>query len=126
MMRNIAIVLHPAFQLLDAAGPTAAFEMAERFRPGSYQLRVMAPGICRATARVESSFGLSFAAEPLRDGPFDTILVSGGEIIRSMAAAQQIVAWAEERDGPAHRQRLLGRFPARRGQPPQALRRARA
>ncbi len=52
----------------------------------------MAPGICRATARVESSFGLSLAAEPLRDGPFDTILVSGGEIIRSMAAAQQIVA----------------------------------
>ncbi|KGJ11887.1 hypothetical protein EQ718_10775 [Paracoccus versutus] len=92
MMRNIAIVLHPGFQLLDAAGPTAAFEMAERFRPGSYQLRGMAPGICRATARVESSFGLSLAAEPLRDGPFDTILVSGGEIIRSMAAAQQIVA----------------------------------
>jgi transcriptional regulator GlxA family with amidase domain len=53
----------------------------------------MAPGISRATARVESSSGLSLAAEPLRDGPFDTVLVSGGEIIRSMAAAQQIVAW---------------------------------
>jgi len=93
MLRSIAIVLHPGFQLLDTAGPTAAFEMAERFRPGSYRLIVMSPGISRATARVESSSGLSLAAEPLRDGPFDTVLVSGGEIIRSMAAAQQIVAW---------------------------------
>ncbi len=93
MTRSIAIVLHPGFQLLDAAGPTAAFEMAERFRPGSYELTVMAPAISRLTERVESSSGLSLAAEPLRDGPFDTVLVSGGEIIRSMAAAQQIVAW---------------------------------
>jgi len=93
MVRSIAIVLHPGFQLLDTAGPTAAFEMAERFQPGSYTLTVMSPGISRATARVESSSGLSLAAEPLRDGPFDTVLVSGGEIIRSMAAAQQIVAW---------------------------------
>lgn len=93
MPRSIAIVLHPGFQLLDAAGPTAAFEIAERFRPGSYALTVMAPGISRSTARVESSSGLSLAAGPLHDGPFDTVLVSGGEIVRSMAAAQQIVAW---------------------------------
>ena len=92
MTRSIAVVLHPGFQLLDAAGPTAAFEMAERFRPGSYELTVMAPGISCSSARVESSSGLSLAAEPLRDGPFDTVLASGGEIIRSMAAAQQIVA----------------------------------
>lgn len=93
MTRRIAIVLHPGFQLLDAAGPTAAFEMAERFRPGSYAITVMAPGISGATARVQSSSGLSLAAEPLRDGPFDTVLVSGGEIVRSVAAAHRIVAW---------------------------------
>jgi transcriptional regulator GlxA family with amidase domain len=93
MTRSIAFVLHLGFQLLDAAGPTAAFEMAERIRPGSYQLAVMAPGISRSSPRVESSSGLSLAADPMRDGPFDTVLVSGGEIIRSMAAAEQIVAW---------------------------------
>jgi transcriptional regulator GlxA family with amidase domain len=93
MTRSIAIVLHPGFQLLDTAGPTAAFEIAERLRPGSYEFAVMAPGLSRASARVVSSSGLSLAAEPLRDGPFDTVVVSGGEIIRSMAAAQQIVAW---------------------------------
>src|SRR5574338_63495 len=93
MSRNLAIVVHPGFQLLDAAGPAAAFEMAERFRPGSYELTVMAPGNSRSSARVESSSGLNLAAEPLRRGPFDTVLVSGGEIMRSMAAARQIVAW---------------------------------
>lgn len=93
MPRSIAVVLHPGFQLLDAAGPAAAFEMAERFRPGSYALAVMAPGVSRPRPRVDSSCGLSLAAEPLREGPFDTVLVSGGEIVRSMAAAQQIVAW---------------------------------
>lgn len=92
MTRSIAIVLHPGFQLLDTAGPTAAFEIAERLRPGSYEFIVMAPALSRAS-RVVSSSGLSLAAEPLRDGPFDTVVVSGGEIIRSMAAAQQIVEW---------------------------------
>ncbi|HWB47242.1 MAG TPA: GlxA family transcriptional regulator [Hyphomicrobiaceae bacterium] len=93
MSRNLAIVVHPGFQLLDAAGPTAAFEMAERFRPGSYQLTIMAPGISRSSARVESSSGLCLEAQPLRDGTFDTVLVSGGEITRSVAAAQQITVW---------------------------------
>jgi len=38
MRREIAVVIHPGFQLLDAAGPTTAFEIAERFRPESYEL----------------------------------------------------------------------------------------
>jgi transcriptional regulator GlxA family with amidase domain len=85
----IAVVLHPGFQLLDVAGPTTAFEMAERFRPGSYALRLLAPG----GGAVESSSGLTLAAGPLSDGPFDTIIVSGGEIIRSEQAARAIVDW---------------------------------
>jgi transcriptional regulator GlxA family with amidase domain len=89
MSRSIAVVIHPGFQLLDAAGPTTAFEIAGRFRPGSYDLLLLAPG----GGAVESSSGLSLAAEPLRDGPFDTVLVSGGEIVRSMAAMHEIVGW---------------------------------
>ncbi|MGB3388092.1 MAG: GlxA family transcriptional regulator [Pseudaminobacter sp.] len=89
MRRLIAVVVHPGFQLLDAAGPTAAFEIAERLCPGSYDLRLLAPG----GSAVESSSGLKLAAEPMADGPFDTIIVSGGEIVRSMAAAEEIVAW---------------------------------
>lgn len=89
MTRTVAIVLHPGFQLLDAAGPTSAFEIAEHFRPGSYKIRLLAPG----GGEVESSVGFKLSAEPLSDGRFDTVVVSGGEIVRSMAAAREVVAW---------------------------------
>ena len=89
MPRSVAIVIHPGFQLLDAAGPTTAFEIAERFRPGSYDLALLAPG----GGEVESSSGFGLSAEPLAEGSFDTVIVSGGEIVRSTAAAQEIVAW---------------------------------
>ena len=89
MRRTVAFVIFPGFQLLDAAGPTTAFEIAERFRPGSYDLTLRAPG----GGSVESSSGLTLSAEPLADGDFDTVVVSGGEIDRSMAALHEIVAW---------------------------------
>src|SRR3712207_3003706 len=89
MGRAIAVVVFPGFQLLDAAGPTAAFEIAERFRPGSYDLALLAPG----GGEVESSSGLRLSAEPLGADPFDTVVVSGGEIICSIAAAREIIAW---------------------------------
>jgi transcriptional regulator GlxA family with amidase domain len=89
MRRRLAIVVHPGFQLLDAAGPTAAFEIAERFRPGTYHLALLAPG----GGEVESSSGLRLSAKRLGNGPFDTVIASGGEIVRSAAAARQIVAW---------------------------------
>jgi transcriptional regulator GlxA family with amidase domain len=89
MSREIAVVIHPGFQLLDAAGPTTAFEIAQRFRPGSYDLKLLAPG----GGQIESSSGLGLLAEPLRKRSFDTIIVSGGDIARSMTALKQIVAW---------------------------------
>lgn len=89
MARAVGIVIHPGFQLLDTAGPTTAFELAERFRPGSYDLKLLAPD----GGQVESSSGLSLSAEPLGEAFFDTVVVSGGEIIRSVAAAHEIVAW---------------------------------
>ena len=89
MAREVAVVVHPGFQLLDAAGPTTAFEIAERLRPGSYALALLAPG----GGEIESSSGLKLLAKPLREGPFDTVIVSGGEIVRSMAACQEIAAW---------------------------------
>jgi transcriptional regulator GlxA family with amidase domain len=85
----VAVVLHPGFQLLDVAGPTTAFEIAERFRPGTYDVRLLAPG----GGPVESSSGVTLATRPLRHASFDTIIVSGGEIVRSPVAAEQIVRW---------------------------------
>ena len=89
MHRVVAIVVHPGFQLLDAAGPTAAFEIAERLRPGSYRLALLAPG----GGEVESPSGMKLSAEPLHDRCLDTVAVSGGEIVRSVPAMQAIVAW---------------------------------
>jgi transcriptional regulator GlxA family with amidase domain len=89
MGRAVAIVIFPGFQLLDAAGPAAAFEIAERFRPGSYDLVLLAP----SGGQVASSSGLGLSARPLRQRPLDTVIVAGGDIIRSMAAVQGIIAW---------------------------------
>jgi transcriptional regulator GlxA family with amidase domain len=76
MTRRITFLIYPDFQLLDAAGPIAAFEIAERYRPGSYELRVSAavPGL------VASSAGAAMRAGSLgRAGAVDTLVVAGGE-----------------------------------------------
>ncbi|MFC3077479.1 GlxA family transcriptional regulator [Phenylobacterium terrae] len=91
MPRAVAVVIFPGFQLMDAAGPVAAFEIAERFAPGSYELALLAPG----GGQVASSSGLTLLARPLADGPFDTIVVSGGEADRSLPAAGEIVGWLQ-------------------------------
>jgi len=92
MTIEIAVIIHPGFQLLDVAGPTTAFEIAERFRPGSYGVTLLAP----SGGEVESSSGLALSATPLREGPFDTVIVSGGEVDRSGAALSEIVAWLKQ------------------------------
>ena len=39
---RLAVLVFPDFQLLDAAGPLAAFEVASRYRDGCYAMRVVA------------------------------------------------------------------------------------
>src|SRR5450755_1318059 len=83
MSRQVAFLIFQDFQLLDAAGPIAAFEIAERYRPGSYALRVIAvePGL------VVSSSGVALhAVVPGRARSIDTLVISGGN--GSRAAAQ--------------------------------------
>jgi transcriptional regulator GlxA family with amidase domain len=74
--KRIAFLLFPDFQLLDAAGPISAFEIAERYVPGSYELRVVA----RAAGAVPSTSGASMNAAGLpRPASIDTLLIAGGE-----------------------------------------------
>jgi transcriptional regulator GlxA family with amidase domain len=89
MQRRLALVIFPGFQLLDAAGPIAAFEIASRFGRGGYDIEVLAPG----GGAVASSSGVAFTAEPLADGPFDTVMISGGDGTRALKALGEIVAW---------------------------------
>ena len=73
MTRRIGFLIFPDFQLLDAAGPLGAFEIAGRYSPGAYSLKVMAaePG------QVMSSAGAGMGAEAL-DEDLDTLVISGG------------------------------------------------
>ncbi len=74
----MAILIFPELQLLDAAGPVAAFEIAERYQPGSYALRIVssAGGVTR------SSSGVGMPSEPLRAlklANVDTLIAIGGQ-----------------------------------------------
>jgi transcriptional regulator GlxA family with amidase domain len=92
MPRTLCVVVFPGFQLLDAAGPISAFDIANRFRPGSYDIRVLAPG----GGQIPSTAGAGFAAEPLSDGPWDTVLVSGGDATRALDEFAEVVAWLKK------------------------------
>jgi transcriptional regulator GlxA family with amidase domain len=67
----MCVLVFPNFQLLDAAGPIAAFEAA-----GGYEVRIVAaqPGVVR------SSSGVEWMAQGLPRGPFgDTLMLAGGD-----------------------------------------------
>jgi transcriptional regulator GlxA family with amidase domain len=98
MSRRIAVVIFPGFQLLDAAGPIAAFEIAGRYGDGVYGIEVLAAEV----GAVKSSSGARMAAEALGEGPYDTIVISGGDGTRSLPELAKVVAWLK-RAAPAAR-----------------------
>jgi transcriptional regulator GlxA family with amidase domain len=86
MARAITFLIFPDFQLLDAAGPIAAFEIAEWLRPGSYTPSIVAtePGLVR------SSSGASMHARGLPAARrVDTLLVAGGNGTRPAALCER-------------------------------------
>lgn len=80
MTRIVGFLIFPGFQLLDAAGPIAAFEIAGRFVQDAYRLVTLAaePGL------TASSSGVALQAEGLAGAPrLDTLVVAGGEGTRA-------------------------------------------
>jgi transcriptional regulator GlxA family with amidase domain len=92
MTRRIAVVVFPGFQLLDAAGPIAAFEIAGRICADAYAIEVLAP----EAGQTPSSSGVSFTAAALGDGPYDTIMVAGGNGTRALPELARIVTWLKD------------------------------
>jgi transcriptional regulator GlxA family with amidase domain len=93
MTRTIGFLVFPDFQLLDAAGPITAFEIAGRFVPGAYRLSLLArdPGL------VVSSSGLAMSAVAFAEAPpLDTLIVSGGEGTRSPAICEATLAFVRD------------------------------
>lgn len=72
--RSVLIVLFPGFQIIDAAGPIGAFEVASRFAPGAYVIRTVAS----KAGLVPSSAGIGMPAEPIGRAQVDTFIVVGG------------------------------------------------
>jgi len=72
--RTIEIVLFPGFQIIDAAGPMGAFEIASRFVRGAYTLKLTAarPGL------IASSAGAPMPAQKIGATRVDTVIVVGG------------------------------------------------
>ncbi len=76
MTRTIGFLIFPGLQILDAAGPVAAFEIAGRFRPGAYHPVLMAA----QAGLVASSSVAALAAGPLEPvESLDTLIIAGGD-----------------------------------------------
>ncbi|MBS0386396.1 MAG: DJ-1/PfpI family protein [Proteobacteria bacterium] len=86
---TIALLIFPEFQVLDAAGPIAAFEIATRERGRPYRLRVVAA----EAGLVRSSSGVSMPAEALsRARDIDTLIVAGGQGTRAAMTDTALIA----------------------------------
>lgn len=83
MARAIGFLVYPGFQLLDATGPIAAFEIAGRLAPETYRLHFLS----RDGGPVPSSSGLTVETQALAAAPrLDTLLISGGDGVKDAAA----------------------------------------
>jgi transcriptional regulator GlxA family with amidase domain len=88
MGHQLAVLIFPGFQLLDAAGPIAAFEVAAELVPGAYALRVIAAD----AGAVRSSAGIGLEARPWpRLDRIDTLLVAGGDGVDAARADARVV-----------------------------------
>ena len=75
MTREIGFLIFDGFQILDAAGPIAAFEIGGAYAGGAYRLSVLA----KRAGPVASSSGATMAARAFADAPrLDTLVVAGG------------------------------------------------
>jgi len=99
MSRKLGLVIFPGFQILDVTGPLAAFEIAGRFAGGAYELGLLA---ARA-GMVASSAGVALPALALDEGPYDTLLVSGGDGTRALAELGEVVDWLRRQGATARR-----------------------
>jgi transcriptional regulator GlxA family with amidase domain len=87
--RTVLFVLFPGFQILDVAGPLAAFEIATRFAPNAYRLKLAAV----KAGMTPSSCGVAMPTEPLKgQANIDTLVVSGGNGTREAMNDEALIA----------------------------------
>jgi transcriptional regulator GlxA family with amidase domain len=100
MARTIGFLVYPDFQLLDATGPIATFEIAARFSPGAYRLVFLS----RDGGMVASSSGLAVATTPLAEAPpLDTLVLAGGDGVKAPASCETTLAYVRDAAKTARR-----------------------
>lgn len=85
----IGILVFDDFQLLDATGPVAAFEIAYRLQRKRAPLSVLA----LKAGLVRSSSGVELNARSFRRLRPDTLIVAGGEGVRAAAACKETLGF---------------------------------
>jgi transcriptional regulator GlxA family with amidase domain len=87
---RLALLIFPDFQILDAAGPIAAFEIAGRHGQGDYAIEVLAT----APGQVRSSSGVAFTAQAADPATaHDTLMIAGGDGTRAAFADAPTLAF---------------------------------
>jgi transcriptional regulator GlxA family with amidase domain len=100
MPRTIGFLIFPDFQLLDVAGPIAAFEIGGRYGGDAYALSVLAP----TAGPVASSSGMPMSAVGFDQAPaLDTLVISGGDGTRAAATDPRLLAFVRAAAGSARR-----------------------
>jgi transcriptional regulator GlxA family with amidase domain len=99
MSHRLGLLIFPDFQILDAAGPIAAFEIAGRYGGGFYAIEVLAMD----AGEVASSSGVGMAARAADPAAaYDTLMIAGGDGARGAshdAAGLDFVRAAASRAG---------------------------
>ena len=90
MPRAIGFLVYPGFQLLDATGPIAAFEIAGRLSPGAYSLHFLS----LRGGLVPSTSGMVVQTKALAEAPpLDTLLIAGGDAVKAPASCPETLAF---------------------------------
>ncbi len=85
----IGVLVFDDFQLLDATGPIAAFEIAHRLQRRRAPIAVLALN----AGAVRSSSGVELLARSFRNARPETLLVAGGEGMRAAATSKETLAF---------------------------------
>jgi transcriptional regulator GlxA family with amidase domain len=104
--RTVEILVVPAAQLLDVAGPLQVFATANelaaaRGNPPLYAVRVVSSAA--PTVVASAGLGLSVAPLPRADGKLDTLVVAGGPGVHAAAKDPVVLNWLRRRAGTARR-----------------------
>jgi len=92
MPHRLCFVVFPDFQQLDLAGPLAAFEIAERYRPGSYDWRIASS----TGGAVLSSARIPWATQALpRLDRCDSVVLAGGDGVDAAMADTRLRRWLQ-------------------------------